>query len=52
MIQEITTIAPAPISKTNSPVIEIKELYKSFGKNEVLKGVTFSVNIGENLVVL
>lgn len=52
MTQEITTIAPAPISKTNSPVIEIKELYKSFGKNEVLKGVTFSVNKGENLVVL
>ncbi|MES2577681.1 MAG: ATP-binding cassette domain-containing protein [Bacteroidota bacterium] len=52
MIQETTTIAPAPISKTNSPVIEIKELYKSFGKNEVLKGVTFSVNKGENLVVL
>lgn len=52
MIQETTTIAPTPISKTNSPVIEIKELYKSFGKNEVLKGVTFSVNKGENLVVL
>ena len=52
MIQETTTIAPAPIPKTNSPVIEIKELYKSFGKNEVLKGVTFSVNKGENLVVL
>lgn len=52
MIQETTTIAPAPVSKTNSPVIEIKELYKSFGKNEVLKGVTFSVNKGENLVVL
>jgi phospholipid/cholesterol/gamma-HCH transport system ATP-binding protein len=52
MIQEKTIIAPAPISKTNSPVIEIKELYKSFGSNEVLKGVTFSVNKGENLVVL
>lgn len=52
MIQETTTIAPTPVSKTNSPVIEIKELYKSFGKNEVLKGVTFSVNKGENLVVL
>lgn len=52
MIQETTTIAPAPISKTNSPVIEIKGLCKSFGKNEVLKGVTFSVNKGENLVVL
>ncbi|MFV8336697.1 ABC transporter ATP-binding protein [Flavobacterium sp. RSP29] len=53
MIQETTTtIAPASISKTNVPVIEIKELYKSFGSNEVLKGVTFSVNKGENLVVL
>ncbi|MFV8366458.1 ABC transporter ATP-binding protein [Flavobacterium sp. XS1P27] len=54
MIQEITTTAPTPtpISKTNDPVIEIKELYKSFGNNEVLKGVTFSVNKGENLVVL
>ena len=54
MIQEITTTAPtpSPISKTNDPVIEIKELYKSFGSNEVLKGVTFSVNKGENLVVL
>lgn len=52
MIQEITTTAPTPISKTNDPVIEIKELYKSFGSNEVLKGVTFAVNKGENLVVL
>lgn len=37
---------------TTVPVIEIKEIYKSFGTNEVLKGVTFSVNKGENLVVL
>ena len=52
MIQETTTIVPAPISKTNEPIIEIKELYKSFGSNAVLKGVTFSVNKSENLVVL
>ena len=52
MIQEITTTALTPVSKTNDTVIEIKELYKSFGSNEVLKGVTFSVNKGENLVVL
>lgn len=52
MIQEITTTALTPVSKTNDPIIEIKELYKSFGSNEVLKGVTFSVNKGENLVVL
>ncbi|MFV8361062.1 ABC transporter ATP-binding protein [Flavobacterium sp. LS1P3] len=52
MTQDITTTAPTPISKTNDRVIQIKELYKSFGSNEVLKGVTFSVNKGENLVVL
>ena len=38
---------------TNNPVITIKGLYKSFGKdNDVLKGVDFTVNKGENLVVL
>ncbi|CAH0335717.1 putative ribonucleotide transport ATP-binding protein mkl [Flavobacterium sp. CECT 9288] len=36
----------------NNPVIEIKDLHKSFGTNEVLKGVTFNLNKGENLVVL
>jgi phospholipid/cholesterol/gamma-HCH transport system ATP-binding protein len=35
------------------PIIQIKDLYKSFGKdNEVLKGVNLLVNKGENLVVL
>jgi len=52
MIQETTIMASAPISKTNGPIIAIKELYKSFGSNAVLKGVTLSVNKGENLVVL
>jgi len=33
-------------------VIEIKGLYKSFGDNEVLKGVDLSLHQGENLVVL
>jgi phospholipid/cholesterol/gamma-HCH transport system ATP-binding protein len=53
MIQETNTIiASTPSSKTIDPIIEIKDLYKSFGSNEVLKGVTFSVKKGENLVVL
>jgi phospholipid/cholesterol/gamma-HCH transport system ATP-binding protein len=35
------------------PIIEIKGLYKSFGKDkDVLKGVNFKVTKGENLVVL
>lgn len=50
MIQETTS--RAPIEKTTETVIEIKDLYKSFGANAVLKGVSFSVKKGENLVVL
>ncbi len=34
------------------PVIEIKNLHKSFGTNKVLNGVSFNLNKGENLVVL
>lgn len=51
-MQEKPTMEATPNSKSEAPVIEIKDLYKSFGKNEVLKGVTFSVKKGENLVVL
>ena len=51
-MQEKPTADGTPISKSEDTVIEIKDLYKSFGKNEVLKGVTFSVKKGENLVVL
>jgi phospholipid/cholesterol/gamma-HCH transport system ATP-binding protein len=38
--------------QNSKPVIEIKDLHKTFGTNEVLKGVTFNLNKGENLVVL
>ncbi len=36
----------------NTMVIEFKNVYKSFGKNDVLKGVTLFVKRGENLVIL
>ncbi len=36
----------------NNTIISIKNLHKSFGKNEVLKGVTLTVNKGEDLVIL
>ena len=53
MIQEETDIKNAVESVIAVPVIAIKGLYKSFGKNNaVLKGVDFFVNKGENLVVL
>lgn len=34
------------------PIITIKNLYKSFGKNKVLNGVNLTVNKGEDLVIL
>lgn len=41
-----------PILKNTEKVIEIKELYKSFGNYHVLKGVDLDLYKGENLVVL
>jgi len=52
MIQEKTKTGTRTVNNTRIPIIEIKGLYKSFGENEVLKGVNLSVNKGENLVVL
>lgn len=37
---------------TEKPLIAVNDLHKSFGKNKVLKGVNFTVNEGENLVIL
>jgi len=34
------------------PIIAIKDLYKSFGENEILKGINLTVNKGEDLVIL
>jgi phospholipid/cholesterol/gamma-HCH transport system ATP-binding protein len=36
----------------NKVIISIKNLYKSFGENEVLKDVNLTVNKGEDLVIL
>lgn len=38
--------------KTDEKVIEIKDLYKSFGDNHVLRGVDLDLHRGENVVVL
>lgn len=35
-----------------APIIVIKNLHKSFGKNKVLRGIDLTVNKGEDLVVL
>ncbi len=34
------------------PIIAIQNLYKSFGDNDILKGISLTVNKGENLVIL
>lgn len=53
MIQENINTGKTLLAATAGPVIEIKGLYKSFGKdNDILKGVDLTVNKGENLVVL
>ncbi|SHG21842.1 phospholipid/cholesterol/gamma-HCH transport system ATP-binding protein [Flavobacterium micromati] len=48
----ITNNKNAAVAKATIPVIEIKDLHLSFGKNEVLKGVNLTVKKGENLVIL
>lgn len=53
MIQIETYTKKQTIADHSVPVINIKDLYKSFGKNtDILKGVDLTVNKGENLVVL
>lgn len=37
---------------SSETIISIKNLWKSFGKNEVLKGINLTLSKGENLVIL
>ena len=52
MIQEKKNIDTPALSENKVAIIEIVDLHKTFGKNEVLKGVNLVVNKGENLVIL
>lgn len=52
MIQEKTYAQHTEVPGRAGPVIVIKDLHKSFGRNAVLKGVNLRVNKGENVVVL
>ncbi|SHN00783.1 ABC transporter ATP-binding protein [Flavobacterium xinjiangense] len=52
MIQEKKNIDAPALSYNKASIIEIVDLHKTFGKNEVLKGVNLVVNKGENLVIL
>ena len=53
MIKEEKNTEPKTKEKTKTPMIEIKDLHKTFGKdNKVLQGVNLTVNKGEDLVIL
>ncbi|RZJ56132.1 MAG: ATP-binding cassette domain-containing protein [Flavobacterium sp.] len=53
MIEEKKHIETKKEEKKNTPIIEIKDLHKTFGKNnQILKGVNLTVNKGEDLVIL
>ena len=53
MIEEKLHKEPATKEKDRSPIIEIKDLHKTFGKdNTILKGVNLTLNKNEDLVVL
>jgi phospholipid/cholesterol/gamma-HCH transport system ATP-binding protein len=51
-IKSKTSENSSDTTKSDGPVIEIKNLKKSFGKQEVLKNVSLQLFNGENLVVL
>ncbi|WP_281309882.1 ABC transporter ATP-binding protein [Flavobacterium flavigenum] len=53
MIKEKENTEQTTNAVKKTPIIEIKNLHKTFGKdNQVLKGVNFTVNKGEDLVIL
>jgi branched-chain amino acid transport system ATP-binding protein len=37
---------------TSSPILELKDLRKSFGKTEIIRGVNLAVNAGERIAVI
>jgi ABC-type histidine transport system ATPase subunit len=43
--------SPAP-SDTARPIIEIKDLHKSFGGNEVLRGISLTIRQGETVALI
>jgi phospholipid/cholesterol/gamma-HCH transport system ATP-binding protein len=51
MIPQVN-IAPEMKKETDTPVIRLKNVFKSFGTNHVLKDFSLDLNKGENVVVL
>ncbi len=47
-----STEAPASAGSSDAPVVQIRGLHKSYGDNEVLRGIDLDVHRGEVVVVL
>ncbi len=47
-----TDATPTPVPDAAPPDIDIRDLYKSFGKLEVLKGIDLQVSLGEVVCVI
>lgn len=52
MITETHTQAQKEVVVNDAPVIQLRNVYKSFGNNHVLADINLNLNKGENLVVL
>ena len=52
METEIYNITQLNEVAAKQPIIKFLNVYKSYGDNKVLNGINFSVNKGENLVIL
>ncbi len=40
------------IVQTGAPLLEVRNIHKSFGKNEILKGIDFSMEAGEAISII
>src|SRR6185295_7238409 len=50
--ENIIPTNPLYINRESDVVVQVRNLYKSFGDNHVLKGINLRINKGENMVVL
>ena len=52
MIPQKNIASPHELKQTREIVLDIKDLYKSFGNNNVLNGFNMTLHQGENLVIM
>jgi polar amino acid transport system ATP-binding protein len=50
--ETMSDVPPSPIPSPDAPAIEIRDLRKSFGDHEVLKGISLTVRPGEVVCVI